>query len=226
MSGSLIVMLLVVVGINLISNAQKQKQREQKQREQKQQEQKRRSAAGTQQAEAEARPVRRAPRRPIDDIFPELSNIERTKPRDDRFPDLPPKTAKGGGSAKTSPQKRAFSDTEGSALGGSLEGTAMERAALYSELQADVGKTPAHIVKPLTESSHRHMESSLEGVQAECAPEAELAPAAPLAPDASQAYVIPAARGISGRMFAFDRASVTQGFLYGEILGKPKALRH
>ena len=75
-----------------------------------------------------------------------------------------------------------------------------------------------HVVKPLTESSHRHVESSMIGVQ-EChePPEFQM--------KERDAYAQEKERELFPYGLDFGKDAVLQGVLYAEILGKPKALR-
>lgn len=231
MEAGSIVILVIWLAISLASSVSKKKK----------QEQKRQAAAAAMQQDAAAeapkasvaRERSRTARKVADDRFPELTNVQSSAAQDDRFPDLKPraKQAQKKPVGQTIMQSSMDFSAEGSAFGGSLEGTAAERKTLYSQIDADIGKNAPHVVKPATESMHAHMESSMTGIQGDCAPEtrhnanAPDAPDAPTAPDTTQAYVIPAAWRAKERVFAFDRASIVQGFLYGEVLGKPKALR-
>ncbi|MBS5880440.1 MAG: hypothetical protein KIC63_09970 [Clostridium sp.] len=104
--------------------------------------------------------------------------------------------------------------TEGRAAPGSLgvPGPGMGR------VHAAPASAARHVVKPLTESAHRHVESSITGIE-ECRE--------PLAPEPHErdAY---ADRMEETRLpygLTFGKNAVAQGVLYAEILGKPKALR-
>lgn len=73
-----------------------------------------------------------------------------------------------------------------------------------------------HVVTPSFYSGHAHEEGSLLSEEARCtAVEVRKAPQ-------ETAKTEPA---VQEPKLAFDAQSVVQGFLYGEILGKPKALR-
>ena len=101
------------------------------------------------------------------------------------------------------------------AFRGSLEGTSSEGMRMEGLSPSAEGGAP-HVVAPFTESRHSHTESSMTG-DTPCPPERRAAaPAAPqMEPSLRTAY------GLS-----FDRQSLVAGFLYGEILNRPKALRN
>lgn len=79
--------------------------------------------------------------------------------------------------------------------------------------------TLTHVVKPMTESSHAHTESSMGGGHT-CPPEPS-APAvkrpAPVCAESEPRVPLP--------KLGFTRDELVKGILYSEILGKPKALR-
>ncbi len=78
--------------------------------------------------------------------------------------------------------------------------------------------TVRHIVKPLTESGHSHVESSISGIE-DCydTPEAET--------PAGDAYAIGGEERTLPYGLTFNQSAAVQGLLYAEILGKPKGLR-
>lgn len=79
-------------------------------------------------------------------------------------------------------------------------------------------KAARHVVKPLTESHHSHVESSISGVSAACDVQDDPVPVE------EDAYRIEEAAA-PAYSFSFDRNAAVQAILYSEILGKPKALR-
>ena len=199
MSGSSIFILIVFIVISALSKSQKQKEAQKKRAQQ--------AAAmdGGSPAPAPAPVKRKAPA------------------PDDRFPTLTPRESrpKAGSISGESSQSRTQS---GSMLTTSLEGVG-SGGSLGVAPEAQL----RHTVKPMTEGSHSHMESSITGISAFCPPDAPDAPesteASMAAAQAGEAYTIRAVDRSLYRHFAFDQSSVRQGFLYGIILGPPKALR-
>ncbi|MDR0841598.1 MAG: hypothetical protein LBN26_09515 [Christensenellaceae bacterium] len=100
--------------------------------------------------------------------------------------------------------------THGSLTYQSLEGIGLEQDA-PARGSADV--SIRHTVRPFTESDHLHVESSLMDAE-DCPPE-EAEPG-----DSVDAYTPTQLGGL-----VWNHAAVTQGILYAEILGKPRALR-
>ena len=159
------------------------------------------------------------------DIFPDVGAQSpapaKPKPKrppvDDRFPDLAPAPEQGSLKGRSA---------EGLGTGRSMPGVSFEGKNTVPAAASHSVRTDApHVVQSVTESSHYHIESSMTGITPPCAPE----PAPPTQAQQAQtnadaAYDLPALAGL--RHFVFDRGSVVQGLLYGEILGKPKALRH
>lgn len=82
------------------------------------------------------------------------------------------------------------------------------------------GPNRRHVVKPMTESSHFHTESSITGIAEYCPPEN---PLQHLEANHATAYEVPAAHGGAAGAFNLNRNSLAQGILYAEVLGKPKA---
>lgn len=82
-----------------------------------------------------------------------------------------------------------------------------------------MAKAARHVVKPLTESAHGHVESSISGVDASCH-----TPDDPILEE-EDAYRISEGTAAPQFSLAFDRNATVQGLLYAEILGKPRALR-
>lgn len=81
----------------------------------------------------------------------------------------------------------------------------------------------SHTVKPLTESTHAHTESSITGFS-ECDPD-EYAQPLDLSDNEDHAEDIDSAPVSRGFALEFDVQNVRNGILYSEILGKPKALK-
>ena len=104
--------------------------------------------------------------------------------------------------------------TEGRAAPGSLgvPGPGMGR------VHAAPVSAARHVVKPLTESTHRHVESSITGIE-ECRE-----PQVP-EPHERDAYADSIEETRLPYGLTFGKNAVAQGVLYAEILGKPKALR-
>ena len=92
------------------------------------------------------------------------------------------------------------------------------KAAPQGRVYPATASVTQHVVKPLTESSHRHVESSMIGVQ-EChePPEFQM--------KERDAYAQEKERELFPYGLDFGKDAVLQGVLYAEILGKPKALR-
>lgn len=99
---------------------------------------------------------------------------------------------------------------EGVGMGGSLGGARPRQAA---------NRRSRHVVQPFTEGNHQHTESSLTGAVA-CPPVRESRRS-----EAKAAATVPAYSQTVGQYnLSFDRNSLIAGFLYGEILGKPRSL--
>lgn len=127
----------------------------------------------------------------------------------------PPEGSAPSGSMQTRP-------TEGKGLGRSMQVAPTEGRSFGGSMPVPGAKTepsaPRHTVKPLTESAHSHRESSIGGIE-DCAGDAAAIAAAEAAAAGQAQPTADAPR------FPFDRTSLRQGFLYGELLGPPKALR-
>ncbi len=80
-----------------------------------------------------------------------------------------------------------------------------------------VRPTVSHTVKPLTESEHTHLESSITGIE-EC--DEYIQPSF----EASDTDIEPV-KTPAPPVLKFDAQNAAAGILYAEILGKPKALR-
>lgn len=99
---------------------------------------------------------------------------------------------------------------EGVGMGGSLGGARPRQAA---------NRRSRHVVQPFTEGNHQHTESSMTGAMA-CPPVQESRRS-----EAKAAATVPAYSQTVGQYnLSFDRNSLITGFLYGEILGKPRSL--
>lgn len=122
--------------------------------------------------------------------------------------------ARYGGSMNYASTEGGGVSAEGAAAPGSLGGT----KPLQARPHPVTASVTQHVVKPLTESTHRHVESSMTGIE-ECHE-----PAVPQ-PHERDAYARGAERAELPYGLVFNRDAVTQGVLYAEILGKPKALR-
>lgn len=122
--------------------------------------------------------------------------------------------ARYGGSMNYVSTEGGGVSAEGSAAPGSLGGT----KPLQARPHPVTASVTQHVVKPLTESTHRHVESSMTGIE-ECHE-----PAVPQ-PHERDAYARSAEQAELPYRLMFNRDAVTQGVLYAEILGKPKALR-
>lgn len=122
--------------------------------------------------------------------------------------------ARYGGSMNYASTEGSGVSAEGSAAPGSLGGT----KPLQARPHPVTASVTQHVVKPLTESTHRHVESSMTGIE-ECHE-----PAVPQ-PHERDAYARGTERAELPYGLVFNRDAVTQGVLYAEILGKPKALR-
>lgn len=122
--------------------------------------------------------------------------------------------ARYGGSMNYASTEGGGVSAEGAAAPGSLGGT----KPLQTRPHPVAASVTQHVVKPLTESTHRHVESSMTGIE-ECHE-----PAVPQ-PHERDAYARGTEQAELPYGLVFNRDAVTQGVLYAEILGKPKALR-
>lgn len=115
----------------------------------------------------------------------------------------------------------AASSTEGL---GTAEGTASgEGVGMGGSLGVPRPKPQAnrrsrHVVQPFTEGNHQHTESSLTGAVA-CPPSAGKGLDVKDIPAFSTS-----SKPVGQYNLSFDRNSLIAGFLYGEILGKPRSL--
>ena len=108
---------------------------------------------------------------------------------------------------------------EGRGMEGSLSAASSEGVGLGGSLGGGPSMAyPMHVVQPFTEGSHSHVESSMAG-------DITCPPSLPRRPAASRQPVPAASSARTAYNLAFDRTSLLQGLLYGEILGKPRALR-
>lgn len=113
---------------------------------------------------------------------------------------------------------RAVSSEGRSDAGAYMPGVKRQEVKTTSTTAPGGAKAARHVVKPLTESSHSHVESSISGVAAECA-----VPDDPVPVDEDAYRIEEAAAPVYS--FAFDRSAAVQGLIYSEILGRPKARR-
>lgn len=122
--------------------------------------------------------------------------------------------ARYGGSMNYASSEGSGVSGEGSAAPGSL-GTPVRQG----KPRPAAASVTRHVVKPLTESAHRHVESSLTGIE-DCheAPERQVQERDAYATQNTETAQLPYG-------LAFGRDAAVQGMLYAEILGKPKALR-
>lgn len=240
MSGGVILLLIIVVVSRLVLADQQKKK----------QEARRRAQQAQQAQQPQPQPQRQRPRA-VDIRFPDL-DAAGTAPRpvDARFPELdredvaprPPRPKWDGNMARDSAEgagggSLAGASEEGSSFGGSLAGDSTEGSTFGGSLSTGAGKggmrtapiqssmrqSPRHVVKSMTQSEHLHTESSLTGIAPDCEEDARVMAADAQTLSDETAYNI--AGEAARRQFAFDAHSVVQGFLYGEILGKPKAMR-
>lgn len=164
--------------------------------------QQRKSSQNQRQGAGASAPVAEAPK-----VKPSISRAA----ADERFPDL--------SSAKTYAAKKAEYSQKRSAASGSMSTASTEGMSFGGSFKPAPQAVLSHTVQPMTESTHSHTESSITGIEDACTPQGDAA----VMP--SEAYVIKDPSSIPCRHFPFDRGSLRQGFLYGEILSKPKALR-
>ncbi|MEG1547467.1 MAG: hypothetical protein RR232_04950 [Clostridia bacterium] len=129
-----------------------------------------------------------------------------------------------------------YESSEGRAVSASVEGSSIGFEGSSDPATPPLGRSTMvaaggsdlrHDVKPITESSHSHTESSITGfteceVDNSSAFAAAAAEAVTVAADA--AYDIEL-NSTTGHILRFDHSSVVQGFIYGEILSKPRARR-
>ncbi|MBE5784841.1 MAG: hypothetical protein E7330_03490 [Clostridiales bacterium] len=135
--------------------------------------------------------------------------------------------ARAGGSMNAATTEGRAASFEGmsvsgegmSAPGAYMSGVKRREVKAPSTTVPGTAKAAKHVVKPLTESVHSHVESSIAGIEKDChVPE-------DTAPMEEDAYRIEEAAGPAGISLAFDRNAAVQGLLYAEILGKPRAMR-
>lgn len=120
-------------------------------------------------------------------------------------------------------QRNASAQAEAEMRRRAAQAHAQQAAAQRKPLQQQVrpaDTTLTHVVKPMTESSHAHTESSMGGGQ-ECpapvSPVPTVKKAAPVCAESEPRIALP--------KLGFTRDELVKGMLYAEILGKPKALR-
>jgi len=86
----------------------------------------------------------------------------------------------------------------------------------YTPVVSFEGSVPGHTVAPFTETAHIHQETSMTGF-APCPPRAEGSAGNAKVPAQSAPASVP--------LLSFGGQEAARGFLYSEILGKPKALQ-
>lgn len=118
------------------------------------------------------------------------------------------------------PAKRAtIANSRMTTLTASSDGASSRmNAAPTSTLNDSLTSNMQHLLRPSSDTNHAHMETSITGIAADCARDVHNR-------DVPKAYNLGEAQSPLPYGLTFGRASVVQGFLYGEILGKPKALR-
>jgi len=161
----------------------------------------------------QARPLYGRPAQEADPRFPDITERPRKPEPDPRFPDITERPRKPEPDPRfpdiTAPRPAKASKPEyrGSMAYDSHEGSTTEGGPRVT--------APAmHVVKPLTESRHSHMETSMTGIAPDCGPE--------FSHDLAYEGKAPA---LQRPALLFDNSSVVNAILYSEILGKPKALR-
>ena len=196
-----IIIILVIISI-VISSVNKRNQ-EQKKRAQAQQA--RRSQRPLTPEEIEQIHMRQAEaRRNQEDIFPAVTPPPRPQVRSQQAGT--PQGAQSGSMAGASSEgrHRPIMATE-------AEKAQRNQPRLNAELSHRNVAAPMHVVKPITESAHTHMETSMTGFT-DCQP-------VPLLTVLAEEEQAPAVN------MEFSRSALVQGILYSEILGKPRALR-
>lgn len=132
----------------------------------------------------------------------------------------------GRGRAQIEGGSLAYDSAEGMSLRGGTEGYSTEGRALGTLVATK--SSLSHMVRPSSESSHTHAETSLTGYEP-CPEEPPSDPLDPLDPDqpySADAYALGAAtRTLPYGIDLHGARSLARGVLYAEILAKPKALR-
>ena len=105
---------------------------------------------------------------------------------------------------------------------GSMEYESTEGLGSTEGRARPVSVSIRHVVKPMTESDHSHVESSATGIEEDCY-DAFDEPTAPTRE--KDAYAIGGERRSLPYGLAFNKNAAVQGLLYAEILGQPKARR-
>lgn len=195
---------------------------------------------GGQQAQAQPRQAQAQPQRPAaqqttmgEDIFPWVTPeppkstakpakpaVKPTRPAEGQSaggslggPFTEGRSTQGGMAASSTEglgTAEGTASAEGVGMGGSLGGARPRQAA---------NRRSRHVVQPFTEGNHQHTESSMTGAMA-CPPVRESRRS-----EAKAAATVPAYSQTVGQYnLSFDRNSLIAGFLYGEILGKPRSL--
>lgn len=196
-----IIVIILVIASSVASANKKQKAREAQQRK----------AQQHRTLNADAQP------RPADPRFFDTPDVSSGRPPQNMY--VPISGSYAGSMDYASTEGASGSSTEGM-QGTSGEGTSaapVYTASRKAPVTASVKSTMTHVVKPVTESSHHHEESSISGIEPPCAPEPEDI-------NSEDAYAMN--EGVKARYsFGFDRSSVVNGLIFSEILAKPKALR-
>jgi len=197
MGGGFVILLIIFLVIRTMKNIEKDNQKK----------------AAQQQPPAQQRPVP-VPERKGDPRFPdyyEEAPVLPKKPRiepveDPRFPVWQEYPAK---------KPAAPVSEEGSH---SREGTTSmprQRAVQTVEVRVETHVGRRHVLEASSVTGHAHTESSISGSKGACPPVA-----APVLRETRQSEPQTAAVKLQ-----FDQNNLASGLLYGEILGKPKALR-
>lgn len=224
---TLVVLFVIIAVIANLSKKSKEKAAKEKAKQ-----------ARAQQAQRprQAQPRPAQPQRPatqqttMEDIFPWVTPEPpkpAVKPGQPAKPARPPEGQSAGGSlggpfteGRATQGSMAASSTEGlgTAEGmASAEGVGMGGSLGGTRPKPTANRRNRHVVQPFTEGNHQHTESSMTGV-APCPP----AQGGVGKREAASVPVVP--RAVGQYNLSFDRNSLITGFLYGEILGKPRSL--
>lgn len=233
--------IILFVILSIVSNANKKKKQAEEQAKRKAQQARQAQGPEADPRFPEGGPVptqtRPVPRRP-DPRFPDYDPTEGKQMRMDIPPPIPGHTpGEGEGSpVYETPESRAARQAQAARARREAEERARREAARQrasekkpmaprmddraSKRKLESTQGRRHVLEASSISGHAHTESSMTGRPAPCPP-----PKA--APVVAAASPIPEHAGVNiGKMrLRFDGDSVAAGLLYGEILGKPKALR-
>ncbi len=94
-------------------------------------------------------------------------------------------------------------------------------AETISSNLTQIGETKRHTLEASFVSGHAHEETSMTGVQRDCA-----SSAGKVSVEAANSAAAPVTAPISAMGLCFDAQAVRNGIIYAEILEKPKALRN